>query len=138
MRAPVLLLVLALAGCGGESVTDQVRSDGAATELVVEVVAREGAAAQRWTLTCDPAGGDHPDPEAACRDLAAADAPFAPLPTDLICTEQYGGPQTARITGTHRGEPVDVSLSRIDGCRISQWDALGAVLPGPVGVDPGD
>jgi hypothetical protein len=27
---------------------------------------------------------------------------------------------------------VDLQLSRTDGCRISQWDRLGALLPGPV------
>ena len=87
-----------------------------------------GAAPSRWTLTCDPAGGDHPDPEAACRALAATAEPFAPVPDDALCTQQYGGPQTATVRGTYRGEAVDLALSRVDGCRISQWDALGALL----------
>jgi hypothetical protein len=37
------------------------------------------------------------------------------------------------VTGRWAGEPVDLQLSRTDGCRISQWDRLGALLPGPVG-----
>ncbi len=93
-----------------------------ATSLVVE----QGG--QRVTLTCDPPGGDHPDPAAACRDLAAQDDPFAPVPADAFCTEQYGGPQTATVRGSYQGQPVDLSLSRVDGCRIAQWDRLGALL----------
>ena len=53
---------------------------------------------------------------------------FAPLPTDVMCTEIYGGPQTARITGRWHGRPVSVSLSRTDGCRIAQWDAYSSVV----------
>jgi hypothetical protein len=110
-------------------------------ELVVEQDAGDGSPPQRWTLVCGEDGtaeGDHPDGAAACAHLAAADAPFAPLGDDLVCTEQYGGPQTARITGTWRGEAVDLEVSRVDGCRISQWDALGPLLPGPVGVESGE
>ena len=77
--------------------------------------------------------GSHPDAEAACAHLTALDDPFAPLPTDVVCTEQFGGPQTAHVLGRWNGEPVDLELSRTDGCRISQWDALGPLLPGPVG-----
>jgi hypothetical protein len=77
-----------------------------------------------------------PAPPGPAGDLASAEDPFAPLPDDVICTELYGGDQTARVTGTYRGQPVDLELSRVDGCRIAQWDGSGALLPGPVGVAP--
>ncbi|MGY1701948.1 SSI family serine proteinase inhibitor [Geodermatophilus sp. SYSU D00766] len=141
-RAPlVLAAALLAAGCAdrGSGPT----GPGAATrppadELLVEVDPGDGAAAARYTLTCgDAPGGDHPDPAAACAHLAGLEDPFAPLPDDLACTEVYGGPQTARVTGTWGGVPVDLDLSRTDGCRIAQWDALGPLLPGPVGAgDP--
>ena len=42
---------------------------------------------------------------------------------------------TARVSGY--GDQVDLRLSRVDGCAISQWGSLGPLLPGPVGVlDP--
>ena len=47
----------------------------------------------------------------------------------MACTEQYGGPQTAHVVGRWSGEPVDLELSRVDGCRISQWDALVPLVP---------
>lgn len=102
---------------------------GPATELEVELVTEPGATPLRWTLTCEPAGGSHPDAEQACADLAAQGLPLAPLPTDAFCSQVFGGPQTATVRGTYRGEPVDLTLSRTDGCRIAQWDRLGALLP---------
>ena len=99
-----------------------------ATELTV--VVRPGRGNQEWTysLVCDPAGGDHPDPEAACRVLEELDAPFAPVPPETMCTEIYGGPQTAAVTGTLRGEPVDATFDRTNGCEIARWDQHAAVL----------
>lgn len=101
------------------------------TDVTIEIVRDLGAEPERLTLTCEPTGGTHPAAAQACVDLARLPEPFAPLPSDQVCTEIFGGPQTATITGTHRGEPVRSELSRSDGCRIAQWDGLGAVLPGP-------
>jgi hypothetical protein len=103
-------------------------------DLQIELDRGDGTEPESWTLTCVGfVEGSHPDPEAACAHLADMDDPFAPLPPDVVCTEQFGGPQTARILGRWNGEPVDLELSRTDGCHISQWDALGPLLPGPVG-----
>jgi hypothetical protein len=103
-------------------------------DLALEVSQGEGSAPLTWTLVCaGVAEGTHPDPEGACAHLQGLDDPFAPLPEDVVCTEQYGGPQTAHVTGRWAGEPVDVQLSRVDGCRITQWDGLGPLLPIEVG-----
>ena len=56
---------------------------------------------RQWTLRCDPAGGTHPQDADACRKLKALKQPFRPLRKDLQCTQQYGGPQEAVITGTY-------------------------------------
>ena len=45
-----------------------------------------------------------------------------------MCTQQYGGPETATITGSWQGKPVNSTLSRKNGCEISRWDALKDVL----------
>lgn len=89
-----------------------------ATSLVVE---RDG---RRTTLTCDPPGGDHPQPEAACQVVDQ----LQPLPSDVVCAEVYGGPETATVRGTVRGRPVDLALSRTDACRTAQWDRLAPLL----------
>ena len=53
----------------------------------------------------------------------------APVPADVMCTEQYGGPQRARVTGTWHGRAVRASFTRTDGCQIARWDAIVPVLP---------
>ena len=109
-------------------------SGSADGELVVVLVPDQGEAPHSYRLTC--AGtpvGDLPDPAAACAQLTGQPDPFAELPADTVCTQLFGGPQTAHVTGRWAGEPVDLALSRTDGCRIAQWDRLGLLLPGPTG-----
>ena len=152
IAVPVLLLPLALiAACGGDGGTSDagdaaatssaaVSGPGAASgspadaELVVELVPDQGQAPQAYRLSCagQPAG-DLPDPAAACAQLAGQPDPFAALSADTMCTQLFGGPQTAHVTGRWAGEPVDLQLSRTDGCRIAQWDRLSALLPSPTG-----
>ncbi|MBN9099540.1 MULTISPECIES: SSI family serine proteinase inhibitor [unclassified Pseudonocardia] len=120
--AALLLAALVLAACGS---TARERS---ASRLTVTVVDDVGAAPRTWTLTCDPPGGDHPQPAAACAAVDAAGDPFAPKPADVACTEIYGGPQTATIVGTWRGTPVNAGYERTDGCEINRWNTLAAVF----------
>lgn len=104
--------------------------DAAGCELTVTVVDGPGLPPRTWTLTCDPPGGTHPDPPAACRAIERAARPFEPVPDGMLCTQVYGGPETATITGTWRGAPVDAAYRRTDGCEIARWRALSAVLTG--------
>ncbi len=53
-------------------------------------------------------------------------------PTDIACTEIYGGPETARITGAIDDQAVDTTVDRANGCGIDDWDrVLAALLPPP-------
>jgi hypothetical protein len=98
-------------------------------DLQVTLDPGDGSPVQEWTLSCrDTPEGSHPGAGAACEHLSGMQDPFAPLGADAVCTEQYGGPETARVIGRWDGEPVDLELSRSDGCRIAQWDALGPLL----------
>ncbi|MFE7129729.1 SSI family serine proteinase inhibitor [Streptomyces sp. NPDC057638] len=87
----------------------------------------------RYELQCGPTGGTHPAAEAACGrldELAGGEAdPFAPVPEGTYCTQQTGGPATARVTGTWRGQPVDATFTQVDGCEISRWQNLEPILP---------
>jgi hypothetical protein len=148
VAAVVLLVALVLAGCstgpddGGAAPSSSAAASSAASssgraaedELTVEIDRGDGSEAERYTLVCtDPVAGDVPDAAAACAHLRAMTDPFAEPAPDQVCTEQFGGPQTARVTGRWAGADVDLRLSRVNGCRIAQWDGLGPVLPGPVG-----
>jgi Subtilisin inhibitor-like len=142
MRVILALLLLGVAGCatpagsgsaGGTSASASPSADDvvlADNDLLLVLDRGNGTEPERYTLSCiGVPEGDHPDPAAACAHLEGLDDPFAPLPADAVCTEQYGGPETVRITGRWHGEPVEAELSRTDGCRISQWESLGPVLP---------
>ena len=103
--------------------------------LTVTLDETGSGAVRTLTLTCDPVGGDHPDPAAACAALAAAGpAAFDPPPADRMCTEQFGGPQVAVVEGTVGGVPVSARFSRTDGCEIGRWDALAPLLGSTGGV----
>ncbi len=136
----VAVPALLVAGCGNEVnggvVTAEPGADTTATtDLTVVVKAGPGKAERTYTLGCDPARGDHPDPEAACRVLDELAKPFAPVPREAMCTEIYGGPQTAKVTGTFRGEQVNADFSRTNGCEIDRWDKHLALLVEAGGVD---
>ncbi|WNI23579.1 SSI family serine proteinase inhibitor [Streptomyces sp. ITFR-16] len=87
----------------------------------------------RYELECEPAGGTHPVARQACERLAQLEGedadPFAPVPADAMCTQQYGGPATARITGTLQGRRIDSAFDRSNGCEIGRWNSLRPVLP---------
>ncbi|MEU1277017.1 SSI family serine proteinase inhibitor [Streptomyces sp. NPDC005805] len=87
----------------------------------------------RYELECDPAGGTHPAARSACDrlDRLAEEGrdPFAPVPEGQMCTQQFGGSATARVTGTWQGRAVDAAFDRSNGCEIDRWRALEPVLP---------
>jgi subtilisin inhibitor-like len=87
-----------------------------------------GGEARSATLTCDPDGGSHPDPGKACDALLKNEDALKPVAGDVACTEIYGGPQLATISGTSTVTPLHALLSRENGCQIARWDALAAVL----------
>jgi hypothetical protein len=145
MRTLLVLSLLLLTACGSESVSsgpsapsptgteDSLAAGGgisrADNDLVIEIDRGDGSPPERRTLTCVGfVEGDHPRAEQACEHLKELDNPFEPVPEDAICTQVYGGPETAHVTGLWGGEPVDLELSRTDGCRIDQWERLGPLL----------
>jgi hypothetical protein len=103
-----LLAATALAACGGD---EEKSSSADATQLDVEVT---DAASRpiRLTLRC---GG-------TC-DVARLDEALT-IDPERACTQQYGGPEKAHVTGTVDGRPVDVTLDRADGCGIAAYEAL--------------
>ena len=134
MRGAVALvsLLLALVACASAPAQSQPR-----TELSITYWERGVGKGEpvRWTLRCNPARGTLPRPAAACRRLAdVGPGLLSPIPPKTICTQVYGGPQVARITGVVAGKRVWVTLTRQDGCRISRWNRLAPWLLPPGGV----
>ena len=104
-------------------------AEPASTDLTIMV--RDGSGKTlTWGLTCDPPGGTHPNPKAACRALEAnGAAALPPVPKDKVCAQIYGGPETATITGIWQGKKIISRFARNDGCQISRWKLMQGLLP---------
>lgn len=82
-----------------------------------------------WTLTCEPAGGDHPDPAGACAALERFKDPFAKLPRTPRCDEIPGKTaEIGRIVGTFRRRSIDEHFDRSSGCVFERWDRIAPVF----------
>ena len=121
------LALLALAGCGaesGEGDGSAPGNDAPRTQLTIRVD-RDGDGpepAEQVQISC-------PGEDRAC-DAAEALRPadFEPPADDIACTEQFGGPQTATVSGTLARRQVDGRFSRQDGCAIARWDKVAPLL----------
>ncbi|MEW1919453.1 SSI family serine proteinase inhibitor [Pseudarthrobacter oxydans] len=103
-------------------------------ELSIIVTTAEGEPETSYTLVCTdgvPAAESvHPAADAACSALKENAGLLSPngLGTAQACTQQWGGPQKATVTGVVDGVPVDTAFSRTNGCEIGSWDAARDVL----------
>ena len=106
--------------------TIRLQEDEGAPEYRFRLIARDGAAA---------AGSTVPDPAAALTAVERfGEDIFFPKPgPPKLCTQQYGGPQVAVVTGSIDGRPVDVTFRRTDGCEIARWRAMAPLLGGTPG-----
>ncbi|MDE8669959.1 SSI family serine proteinase inhibitor [Pseudarthrobacter sp. H3Y2-7] len=103
-------------------------------ELAIMVKPSDSQPAINYTLTCRNGAptdeSQHPSAAKACEALKNNPEVLIPQPRgkDVVCTQQYGGPQTATVTGMVDGVPVDISFALRDGCEISQWNAAESIL----------
>jgi hypothetical protein len=120
------LAVLGAVGCGGDDNDEQPANANSIAELTVTVDpdGDGGAKAKTATVDCGPASDSK---ECAALGDMKADV-FEPVPGNLACTQQYGGPETAKVTGTFKGRPVDAEFSRVNGCEIARWEKMSPVF----------
>ena len=143
--AAAAALAVTLAGCGsthagaGAGASSPAHASGSPAaaspspaaprvSLVITVIPRVGAPPVRWTLTCGPVGGSHPDAAAACAALGQVKDPFAPIPRGVMCPMIAAGPQTATISGVWNGEPVSSVFSKRNGCETNRWNRIGPIF----------
>jgi hypothetical protein len=81
------------------------------------------------------AGSTLPDPAAALEAVQRfGEDIFFPRPgPPKMCTQQYGGPQVAVVTGWFLARRVHSRFSRTDGCEIARWRAMAPLLGGVAG-----
>ncbi len=97
-------------------------------KISVTYVAQDGASTKHWTLKCNPTGGTHKSAKKACVALLKVKDPFKSSDPNLMCTEQYGGPETAHVQGIWNGKKIRANFSKINGCEIAKWQKVQALL----------
>jgi len=135
-----VLCAVLITACGsgsGGSASSRTASSSPATSsaakkpgisLDVTVTGPAGVAARHWTLRCDPAGGTHPRPAAACHVLQAIrENPFGPLPKGIMCPMIVAGAEKATVTGTWHGRKVDTTIFD-GGCYLARWAKIGQIF----------
>ncbi|MBW8088526.1 SSI family serine proteinase inhibitor [Streptomyces hygroscopicus] len=131
--------VTALVPAGATPLPLPLPFDGESSDRLVIAVSETGDPdeAATFVLSCHPTGGTHPRARAACAQLDSETRwgrdPFAPVPPGAMCTGQYGGPATARVTGRWAGRPVNAWFDRTNGCEIARWNRFSVVLRTPGG-----
>lgn len=141
MRIALALVALALlGGCGSDDGEPASTGPPPPDGVVLDIRFDDGEGnTRRATLRCADGRTDATgyledgDPARLCRSALALESLLTrDPPARQVCTEIFGGPQTARVTGTLAGTEVDRRFSRHNGCRIAEWDRLQAagLLPG--------
>lgn len=129
MRRIALLLATVLAG-GLLSVTPTAAATR--TSLTITADLNDGAKPYKWSLTCDPVGGNQPNRKRACSLLAKKGvALFAPTPATAACTQIYGGPEQVKITGLVKGKKINALFTRTNGCEIARFARAEALFTIP-------
>ncbi len=117
-----MVVVVALFALGAGSVHGSTPRDHLRIVVWPQGVGSAPRAAQ--TLTCNPAGGTLPGAARACGKLAALPQPFAPVPSGVMCSQIYAGPQVALVTGSYRGRKVSARFRRTDSCQTERWNRV--------------
>lgn len=123
-----LLAAAALAGCGSSDEGTQAAGPSGQLAKLVVTVDDDGAkgAGQPRELHLDCAKPTDSRACGAAAGVSAADV--RKTPGDMACTQIYGGPEEASITGTIRGQRIDATFKRTDGCEITRWKKVEPLL----------
>lgn len=93
--------------------------------LIVQYKPTASSASLRLSVVCvgsRATAGTHPNRKAICALLAKKGIKiFAPTPKGVACSMIYGGPETARVTGTVGSIKVKAAFSKTDGCEVARW-----------------
>jgi hypothetical protein len=122
----LVAVALLASACGSDGPSPASSGNSDLADLVI-TIDRDGDKAtppEKLTLTCKA-----PTDSNACGEAAGVSAAdLAPTPDDTACTQVYAGPERATIKGTIRGDAVDASFSRQDGCEVERWARVEPLL----------
>jgi hypothetical protein len=130
---PLLLGALTLGACGSEGGSPAPKPGPAGASLRVEVQPDgPGGPVRRRSIECRTLGAGAGEP--ICRRLARLDRrELAPVPSGSACTQLYGGPAVASVSGTLRGRELRARFELRNGCEIARWRRNALLLGAPPG-----
>ena len=140
-----LLLLIALASAGAVVVAAQtgMPEPAEAAPVVVKLAVHyddDRDTRKSATLTCRASGNRatgylrRRSVRKLCRAARALRRFLATQPRHEVCTEIYGGPDRAYVTGRIGSDRIDRRLARRNGCEIDDWDRAQPLLPRPRGA----
>lgn len=88
------------------------------------------------TIECPAPKGDRTEDVCAWLETSEGIATITTHPDDRMCTEQYGGPEVATVTGSIEGHPVNATFNRTNGCEIARFEAASPLWTGVVPKAP--
>jgi hypothetical protein len=122
-----LLLTASLAACGSDEATPSAGGDDQLAALTV-TVDKDGAKGSAEPKTLELECAEPTDSPACGAAAGVSAADIRPPSGDTACTTIYGGPEEATIKGTIRGDEIDASFNRTDGCEIARGEKVQALL----------
>lgn len=145
---PALATVaVALSACGGSgspgvsspATTKSGAIGGVLASVSVAVDPGDGKSPRTATLSCDGSKGKG---TGYLAEKVAADSACSLVigpgrkrlvsgPVGGACTQQYGGPEQATITGSIQGDRINTKVARSDGCGIADWELLTPLVGAP-------
>ncbi len=141
MRAgyyPVIALLLAGCASGTSSGGTSIQAPFEQVKLDVSIGSTDGptiATASYWVGSDGTPRGtgflddaDAAAVAAALREPAVRNRLLAGESPDQACTETYGGPDVATVTGSIGGHGVATSFHRANGCGLADWALLAPLI----------
>lgn len=124
----ILLLAAVTSSCAAQSSTT------AQSTLEITIKADGSNISARYTLECLSTEASQtstlPNAPEACEKLDQHPNLVTPtLDPSTACTEIYGGPQRAEVSGVLKGQAIHSEFSRSNGCLISQWNDAEFLFP---------
>jgi hypothetical protein len=135
LAASMALAALAVAGTAASPAGGQERT----VRLTVTFVRDDGAVRHVAHLRCSGARASADGylrgvgARRACRRARRVASLLTTAPPRRACTQIYGGPERARVTGSIGGRRVARAFSRTNGCQIADWTRAVPLLPRPSG-----
>jgi hypothetical protein len=136
--ALALLAAAALGACGDADEPAAQRTSTAPADAIELTVVYDDGSGRKTTGTLTCRGADRRAEgalggRASAAELCAQARGNATLLTSRpdrrrTCTQIYGGPQTAVVTGTLGGEKVDRRFTRTNGCELADFARASRLL----------